>query len=944
QPMIAAALRALPQTDVTVIADGEPLDSHDVVVCSRACDPPPRTAALLFAPGGVVPAIDRQESADLRTIRVAADLESSPWALTPAFPLFVADAVEWLTRRQTPALSNADVRAIAESDTRGTVAPRVDELTYATASAAPRTFWFALAALALLGILIDAFVRRRNVALRIVAAAMVGAALAGLTLPLGTSDRTAVIVADASASVAGQQRAIGERVRQETSRAVDADRADILRFGGTDTDIAAALRSARVRLPPTGDRRLLLLSDGRQTIGDGLLEARASAATGIPIDVIPIDSRVPAYIERVDAPVTTRIGAAVPIRISLRGRKDETLRLTVSRNGQALDSRRVILNDVGTGAVVITDKPMDAGVTFYRATLADERTGLTVSEAGAGVAVEGRGRVLVISERRGVFTQLIGGGPLNAVNIAPAAAPDTRETLSAFSAIVMDAVPPHRLTGRQLDAIAAAVAIDGAGLLVLGNRESLDPSEFPASAFVDSLPVDFTELSAPPSTATSLALLVDISGSMAATSDGVTKISAARDAIARALSVVPKTDAVEVIGFAAAPSVVIGPNDPRDAQSIAAKLSALSPSGTTALSPAVRDAVAWLKQTPGRRRRLLLVTDGKTSVADAEATRAAVSGQSIEVSVVTIGVDAERDWLVELAAANGGRAVFPDRLSDLARLVAREASPSGDGRDISERFVVRAGTHPLAPGPRGPTLDGYIAGRLRDGAVAAWKSQRDDAVLAAWARGLGRVAVFSSDLDGAWGQPLRSWAPNAAFWTRAIQWLARGSDLTGLDAELALSTEGPRLVVDIGRLPRLRTALPQVRASIAGPSGQTLAVMLHAVSPTRFEGAAALAEAGDYRASITVSDASVLEQRATRGWYWTGDQESQSRGMNVPLLGEIARTSGGRVLAPLGSSGESADGVFSGPRQRSRVNPMAWLLVAALALLSFDYLRRINEV
>ena len=591
----------------------------------------------------------------------------------------------------------------------------------------------------------------------------------------------------------------------------------------------------------------------------------------------------------------------------------------------------------------MTDSPPAAGVSFYRAVLSDEQLGVALSERGAAVTITGRARVLVISER-GAFRQAVDSGPFELVEVQPASVPDTREALGSFSAFVLDAIAPHKLSARQQEAIAAAVAVDGAGLILLGGRDSLDASEFTASAFADSLPLDFTALPNPPSASTSIALLVDISGSMASTSDGVTKISAARDAIARTLAIVPKGDAITVVGFAAGSTTLIAPGDARDAAAVTEKLKHLEPSGSTSLAPAVSDAVTWLKSTPNRRRRLLLVTDGKTSMSDADATRRAVLGEGIEVSAITIGNDAEREWLSALASATGGRAFFPERLSDLAREVAREAGRGATGREVNETFTVRGGAHPLAPSGPPPSLGGYIAARLRDGAIAAWKSRSDDAVLAAWPRGLGRVAVFTGDLGGLWSAPLRRWAGHPAFWQRAIHWAARSSEPDAIDADLTFSIDGPRLVVELPEAQSRSGVLPSVRVSLAGPSGPTSTMALHAVSPTRFEAAATLAVAGDYRATIAVIDASGRETRAVRGWFWSGDLESQSRGLNSALLEEIARSSGGRLLPPVGSLITPVESVWSAPRARGRLNAVPWLMLAALALLSFDYIRRAAEI
>jgi len=564
-----------------------------------------------------------------------------------------------------------------------------------------------------------------------------------------------------------------------------------------------------------------------------------------------------------------------------------------------------------------------------------------VSQAGAAVTVGGRTRVLVLSDRPADVSARLRSADIELDARAVAAMPDTRAGLAAFGAIVLDAVAPHRLNARQLDAVIDAVALDGAGLFVLGDRESLSASEFTPSRFTSGLPIDFTVLPRPPASSMALALLVDTSGSMAATSDGVTKIAAARDAVARALAILPPGDTVQVIGFSAAPAVIVAAGDPRDPAPFAERLRARSPSGGTALTPALTQALTWIRSVSNPVRRILLVSDGRTTPADGDAARAVVNGQGIEVSVVAIGSDADRTWLTDLARSTGGRAYFPDTLRELPRDVAREAARGTSGREIDERFRVRTSAHPLAPAAT-PELGGYIAGQLRAGATAAWKSPTEDPVLAAWPYGLGRVAVFASDIRGPWGAPLASWQESLAFWPRAITWLARAHDAASADAQLETTVAGTRLIVE--RAPSAdRIDLPAVSVTMLTPSGAVLDVPLHAVTANRAEAALPLSETGDYRATLVIHDpATGLDTRFMRGWYWSGDLEAHARGVNVPLLQQIATQSGG-ALRTAGPTPEPGAGTFDGPRARSSRDAAVLLLLLAAILLFRDYLTALSR-
>src|SRR5207237_5119380 len=56
------------------------------------------------------------------------------------------------------------------------------------------------------------------------------------------------------------------------------------------TDLAAGLRLAAAILPTDSLRRIVLLSDGQQNIGDALQEAQLLQQEGIRLDIVPLPS------------------------------------------------------------------------------------------------------------------------------------------------------------------------------------------------------------------------------------------------------------------------------------------------------------------------------------------------------------------------------------------------------------------------------------------------------------------------------------------------------------------------------------------------------------------------------------------------------------------------------------------------------------------------------
>src|SRR5688500_5854618 len=56
------------------------------------------------------------------------------------------------------------------------------------------------------------------------------------------------------------------------------------------TDIAAAIRLATAAFPESGQKRMVLISDGNENIGDAISAVNAARPLGVTIDVVPIGS------------------------------------------------------------------------------------------------------------------------------------------------------------------------------------------------------------------------------------------------------------------------------------------------------------------------------------------------------------------------------------------------------------------------------------------------------------------------------------------------------------------------------------------------------------------------------------------------------------------------------------------------------------------------------
>ncbi len=91
---------------------------------------------------------------------------------------------------------------------------------------------------------------------------------------------------------------------------------------GQYTDIAAALKLALASFPEGTGKRMVLISDGNENLGNAEEQARLAQTLGVQIDVLPLAAgqrnEDEILIERVEAPPVTEQGANIPVRVLVR--------------------------------------------------------------------------------------------------------------------------------------------------------------------------------------------------------------------------------------------------------------------------------------------------------------------------------------------------------------------------------------------------------------------------------------------------------------------------------------------------------------------------------------------------------------------------------------------------------------------------------------------------
>lgn len=807
-------------------------------------------------------------------------------------------------------------------------------------------------------------VDRRRRWLRLAAVVTLVLAASGLEIRSGDAPVSVMFAIDRSGSMAASYQRLVDEVRTMTAGATPQDQAGVVAFASTAaieqplrpvsafamssettasvgiaSNVAASLRVARAALPDTGASRIVLFSDGRETTGDMLAEATRAAHSGIPIDVVipGAQEALPIDVLRITAPATVRRDESFAITVSAQGLAGTSGVATLITAGEPSRTAAITLSNDGYGSATFALTASDAGIKTYEATVhtPDRDFAGDPRRVGAVVVVSGAARALYVGTRANEIRPLITSAGFESQAIDIAAFPRAAAALGAYDAIVLDDIRPDSMDATQVSALKGHVERQGGGLLFLGGRASLDPALLAGHPLADLLPVDVRPRGGDRSPSLALVVAFDKSGSMDDRVDGVPRIEFARLAVRRVLDAVPSSDAVGVIAFDSTAHVVAPLAPGHDPSVLANRLRDVAPAGATAIAPALELAESWFASASGfARRHVLLVSDGRTSPEDVSRMQALVATRRFELSVVALGADADRQLLRTLAESTGGRAYFPNDVRELPAIAARESARVAGGRTVDSAFPLLSQPHPILTslGDRSlPLMGGYVVAAARPTAESPLQSPLEDPVLATWRYGIGRVAVYTAELHGAWSAQLRAWSGFPTLTRATLQWTARRVRDDLLYARFTEKAGSLILTVEAFDGDQPISAL-RCNAVVRGPQGESSPLSLAETALGRYEARIDPAEPGAYVATITGEHAADgINARAVRGVFWSGDAEYRWNSPDIDRLTRLAEASGGRVLRP----GESP---FALSRESAYMPLRSWFALTALLLFLAELL------
>lgn len=539
------------------------------------------------------------------------------------------------------------------------------------------------------------------------------------------------------------------------------------------TDIAGALEYAASLFSEGVIKRIVLITDGKQTDSDAT-SALISAvehlyAENIALDTVYVDNNVSAdvtevQISGVDHTPATYLGHDTTAAVLVQSSVQTDAIVSLYQNGQKQQDKAVSL-DRGYNIVNFTPDTSSAGEFDYevRVSAQGDISPFNNSYFFTQSVTESL-RVLFITSSQAdadAAALMYGEHATLDTYVNNSYVPCTVEQLCAYDEIVLSGVDVRTLKNYTafVDSVDKAVSLFGKSLITLGDTYIQNKTDDTLSALEDMLPIRFGNHDADPKL---YCLVLDSSRSMQMAS----RLIMTKKAAVRFLDLLGPEDYVMVISFSGEVYVEQMPTEAKNKEQVAQVINGIQPTQGTVIGAALKAAFGQMKSLSFSEKQIVLISDGMSYSAEPD-DAADMANQIYQAGIVTTVINSSCQEgtanLERIANYGRGKYYWLQDERDLDDLIFGDVADEMTETVIEKRVSVTV-ADPKDQAVKGlsylPDVYGYVCSRAKASAktvlsvpyTKASGGVVDVPLYTYWKYGNGRVASYTSTISGAWAQ------------------------------------------------------------------------------------------------------------------------------------------------------------------------------------------------
>ena len=760
---------------------------------------------------------------------------------------------------------------------------------------------------------------------------------------------------DRSDSVPSPQQEFAQQyVNEIAARKEKADKAGVLVFG-TDaaiefnpnpvvdvqkinavvgverTDIAAAIRLGTAAFPETGQKRIVLLSDGNENIGDAMAALVAAKPLGVTLDVLPLAaSRArDVSVQKLGLPSKVKQGQPFEAQIFVQADEAQNATVRLLRNGEALGEQQVSLAE---GKNLFTfPQTLDASG-FYSYSVQVEAPGDLLPQnnrATAFVDVRSEPRLLLVTadpEQDALLTAALRESKLDVSVVRANAFTDQLTEMQSFDTIFLSNVSAGDLGRDRMRLLESAVRDFGVGLVCIGGENAFTAGAYKNSPLDSVLPVK-SEISSKKVLPNGALVIV----SHATEFPGANQWG--RDIAFAALQALGPQDEMGIVFWDGTDRWLFELQKVGNKVELGRQIAGMNPGDMPSFIRVMELAHEGLRKSTANLKHMIVFSDGDPNAPSPELMQAIV-GDRITVSTVMIGGHVMPDRMIWMADLGNGRFYDVRSPDELPQIFVKETAVILKSAIVEEPFtpqLVQNSELVRGLGATYPTLRGVVITEPKPRAEMPLVTEKGDPLLAHWQYGLGRVVAFTSDAKPKWAADWMGWPNFRQYWAQLANWSLRRLENADLTTEVAIDQGRGSLSVEaLDSEGNFRNFLT-LRAAVVSPTGERQDVYLEQTGPGRYEAKFDTKEVGTYALNLMDLDGGEIRGSLRLGASVNYSPEVNSASANMFLLQRLAEAGGGRLLDPV----NPAVNPFNWNRQKTFQPRDLWELLIKLAIILF---------
>ena len=700
-----------------------------------------------------------------------------------------------------------------------------------------------------------------------------------------TVDKAGVIVFGTEASI-----------ESSPNPAVDLQKIQAV-VGTERTDLAGAIRLATAAFPETGQKRLVLLTDGNENIGDAMSAVLAAKPLGVTVDVVPLGvARMnDVSVQRLQIPPKLKKGQAFELKIFVQADQPTPATVRLWRNDQSLGEQKVELA-AGKNLFTFPQTLNEPGFYSYDVQVDAPADPLPQNNHATGFAsVRGEPTILVVSadpEQDRQLASALQSSRLVVKLVGLKDFPASLAEMQSYDAIFISNLAAGDLGSDRQKLLESAVRDFGVGLVCVGGDQTYAAGGYRGTPLESVLPVNM-ELDSKKVLPSGAVVLV-MHGMEFNNGNQV-----ARDCAQGVLAALGPTDEMGVILWDGTEHWVFPLQKVGDKRALAREIAGMNQGDLGSFQGVLEQAHDALKKSTSNLKHIIVFSDGDPGAPTLQLMQAIVADK-ITVSSVMISGHVGPETMIWMADQGKGRFYNVTSPNDLPQIFIKETAVILKSAIYEEPFSpqLRASSEVVRGIGAGeyPKLLGYVATTPKPRAETPLWTDKGDPLLAHWQYGLGRSVAFTSDAKARWGKNWLNWDKYRQFWSQVAQWSLRRLENADFTAEVSVDKgEGVINVEALDDQGNFRNFL-NLQAIVASPKGERQTVRLEQTGPGHYEAHFPTKDAGLYMLNLTDLKDGQVRGSQVIGASVNYSPEFNTSEPNLNLLRRIVESGGGKML------------------------------------------------